>query len=96
MSHRQRSLAGYSPYGLEELDMTEHTRSGREGSDSESGTFKELKPRKPPSELKPRFPKLTTRDLLPLSQATWTPISCLTRLISLLFFLRQSSHFNSS
>ena len=58
MSHRQRSLAGYSPYGLEELDMTEHTRSGREGSDSESGTFKELKPRKPPSELKPRFPKL--------------------------------------
>ena len=24
-SHGQRSLAGYSPWGLKELDMTEHT-----------------------------------------------------------------------
>ena len=54
---------GYSPYGLEELDMTEHACSGREGNGLESGTFKELKLRKPPSELKLRFPKLTTRNL---------------------------------
>ena len=97
MSHRQRSLAGYSPYGVEELDLTEHACGGREGSDLESGTFKELKLRKPPSELKLRFPKLTTRNLLFLSQATWTPISTsLTRLISLFFFSGQSSQFNSS
>ena len=25
-SHRQRSLAGYSPQGYEELDMAEHTQ----------------------------------------------------------------------
>ena len=27
--HEQRSLAGYSPWGLKELDMTEHTHSQR-------------------------------------------------------------------
>ena len=26
-SHGQRSLVGYSPWGLKELDMTEHTHS---------------------------------------------------------------------
>jgi len=28
-SHGQRSLAGYSPWGRKELDMTEHTQSLR-------------------------------------------------------------------